>query len=602
MSVEVFFSYSEQDEQLRDELETHLSILKRQGAIATWHRRQISAGTEWQGEIDAHLDSAQMILLLVSPDFLASDYIWDVELRRAMERHATGLARVIPVLLRPVDNWQKAPFGELQPLPTNGMPVTTWENRDRAFENIAAGIRKILESFSSEKTSLEVGEKVREKRQIGEKPANLLSRFSDFFSEISTIWIISLRAMIVPSLVVTGLVMGGRWLGWLQRYELMVFDQLMQQRPSEEPDPRLLIITVDDKDIQYQDRMGMKRQGSLADRALAQLLEKLKPHNPAVIGLDIYREPSLVVDPEYAEKATSLRGENFIDVCKIGDKNSSGVSPPHGIPKKNLGFTDLVKDEDRVLRRQLFGMTPDDRCKTSQSFSFRIAHRYLTAKGIEFKRRKEKKEFQIGNRVFQELETHSAGYHNIEAKGSQVLLNYRSSEQIATKVALRQILKDSNDSELSKLVENRIVLIGTIEKSYKDYHLTPYSKKAGQSLKEIPGVEVQAHTIGQLVSAALDNRAVLWWLPQWGDFLVVWGWSFTAGVLVWCFRSRRLYRLIMVGGIVLIIWSVACYQLCLMFLRDDGLWLPLIPSVLTLVITEGVVVVLDSASQINQKQ
>ncbi len=257
MSIEVFFSYSEQDEQLRDELEKHLSILKRQGALAIWHHHQITAGTEWQGEIDAHLDSAQVILLLVSPDFFAADYICEVEIQRAMERHASRLARVIPVLLRPVDNWQEAPFGKLQPLPTNGKPVTTWENRDRAFENIAAGIRKILESFSSEKTSLEIGEGVREKQQQWEKLVNLLMRW----------------------------------------------------RPAEGADPNILIITVAREDIEYQDHKEMIRSGSLADEALAKLLQKLKPYNPAVIGLDILRdEPQ---DCQSAELAVKLRNELF---------------------------------------------------------------------------------------------------------------------------------------------------------------------------------------------------------------------------------------------------------------------------------------------------
>ena len=142
MSIEVFFSYSHKDEELRDEMAKHLTILKRQGVITTWHDREISAGTEWAGAIDAHMNSAQVILLLISPDFLASDYCWDIELKRAMERHEVGEARVIPVILRPVDNWYDAPFGKLQAFPTNGKPVTTWSNRDEAFANVAQAIRK----------------------------------------------------------------------------------------------------------------------------------------------------------------------------------------------------------------------------------------------------------------------------------------------------------------------------------------------------------------------------------------------------------------------------------------------------------------------------
>lgn len=101
--IEVFFAYSHKDESLRDELETHLSILRRGGVISSWHDRRISAGREWVGEIDSHLNRADIILLLVSSDFIASDYCYKKEMARAIERHDRGEARVIPVILRECD-------------------------------------------------------------------------------------------------------------------------------------------------------------------------------------------------------------------------------------------------------------------------------------------------------------------------------------------------------------------------------------------------------------------------------------------------------------------------------------------------------------------
>src|SRR5262245_8761563 len=135
-TTEVFFSYAHEDEPLLGELLKHLGILKRLGVIRDWHDRRITAGTEWKGQIDRHLESAGVVLLLVSPDFVASDYCWDIELKRALERHDEGTARVIPVLLRPVDNWRAAPFGKLQAAPTDGRPVTDWTNRDQAFAEV----------------------------------------------------------------------------------------------------------------------------------------------------------------------------------------------------------------------------------------------------------------------------------------------------------------------------------------------------------------------------------------------------------------------------------------------------------------------------------
>lgn len=145
-AVELFYSYSHKDERLRDKLQTHLSLLKRQGIIAEWHDRRIAAGTEWAGQLDEHLNTAKVILLLISPDFLASDYCYDLEMKRAMERHDAGEARVIPVILRPVD-WMAAPFAKLQALPKDLKPVTQWPNQDAAFTNVAAGIRAVVETL-----------------------------------------------------------------------------------------------------------------------------------------------------------------------------------------------------------------------------------------------------------------------------------------------------------------------------------------------------------------------------------------------------------------------------------------------------------------------
>ncbi|WP_138502597.1 toll/interleukin-1 receptor domain-containing protein [Nostoc sp. PA-18-2419] len=150
--VKVFFSYSHKDEALRDELATHLSMMKRQGIIEAWHDREISAGSEWANAIDDNLEVADIILLLVSANFLASDYCYDKEMTRAMERHETREARVIPVILKPTD-WNGAPFGKLQALPKNAKPVTTWPDQDEAFVNVAQGIRRVVEDIAKSKTS-----------------------------------------------------------------------------------------------------------------------------------------------------------------------------------------------------------------------------------------------------------------------------------------------------------------------------------------------------------------------------------------------------------------------------------------------------------------
>jgi tetratricopeptide (TPR) repeat protein len=144
--AQLFYSYSHKDEKLRDQLETHLSTLKRENRISAWHDRRITAGTEWKGEIDEHLKSSSVILLLVTANFLASDYCHDIELRYAMEQHEKSNARVIPVILRPCD-WKTTIFAKLQALPTDGKPVIDWKTRDNAFLNVVEGIRKALDEL-----------------------------------------------------------------------------------------------------------------------------------------------------------------------------------------------------------------------------------------------------------------------------------------------------------------------------------------------------------------------------------------------------------------------------------------------------------------------
>ncbi|HYT03065.1 MAG TPA: toll/interleukin-1 receptor domain-containing protein [Candidatus Acidoferrum sp.] len=150
MKVEIFICYARKDHPFLDELKRHLMLLQRQGHIVLWHDGDISAGKEWEREIKKYLDAAQIILLLISPNFMASDYCYGIEMQRAMERHNLGEARVIPIILRPV-YWQGAPYGKLQALPLNAKPVIDkhWQSQDEAFYEITMGIQKVIEELRS---------------------------------------------------------------------------------------------------------------------------------------------------------------------------------------------------------------------------------------------------------------------------------------------------------------------------------------------------------------------------------------------------------------------------------------------------------------------
>jgi internalin A len=144
--VKVFYSYSHKDEALKDELDTHLILMKRQGLIASWHDRCILAGQEFAQEIDTHLQSADIILLLISIDFFASNYCYQTEMTTALEKHQKHEAVVIPIIVRTV-GWQDAPFGKLTALPTDGKAVTTWSDRDAAWTNVSEGIKQVVQKI-----------------------------------------------------------------------------------------------------------------------------------------------------------------------------------------------------------------------------------------------------------------------------------------------------------------------------------------------------------------------------------------------------------------------------------------------------------------------
>ena len=175
MAATVLFSYSHIDEALRDQIETQLAMLKRQGAIETWHDRRIGAGEDFANAIDRHVESDDIILLLVSPDFLASDYCYNREMTRAMERHERGDAIVITVILRACD-WHEAPFGTLNATPPDGKPITQYADRDQALLEVAKAVRAAagrLAGKSSKKNPKPSAPPAARTQRIQQQPANL---------------------------------------------------------------------------------------------------------------------------------------------------------------------------------------------------------------------------------------------------------------------------------------------------------------------------------------------------------------------------------------------------------------------------------------------
>ncbi|MBW4632425.1 MAG: CHASE2 domain-containing protein [Iphinoe sp. HA4291-MV1] len=402
-----------------------------------------------------------------------------------------------------------------------------------------------------------------------------------------------LLTVLLTSLLIATSIIGVRHLGILQPWELHSYDYLMHLRPAnEKPDPRLLIVTIDEADIQYQIHKQMNMRWSLSDQALSQLLQKLEQYQPATIGIDIYRD--FPVDPNYPELGEVLQQDKRIfTVCKVSAPNDGvpdGVPPPSKVPRERISFSDFVEDSDNVLRRQLVQLTPplESPCTVEYAFSFQLAQYYLNAQNIKWDINQEKN-LQIGNTIFQRLQSHTSGYQGVDASGYQILLNYRSLPSllnIAQKISLKEVLNNEIVPELlQKLVKNRIVLIGVTASSSPDDWKTPYTAKAPDTEKQISGVFLQAQMVSHILSAVLNGRPLLWWWSEWLEVLWVWGWALLGGILSW-----RILQPLHIGLAIAIALFIL-FSICFSIFTQAG-WIPFVPSTLALVSCAAVLKIL----------
>ncbi|MEO0376085.1 MAG: CHASE2 domain-containing protein, partial [Cyanobacteria bacterium P01_A01_bin.17] len=227
------------------------------------------------------------------------------------------------------------------------------------------------------------------------------------------------------SLLMTALVFAGRWVGWLQFPELWALDRLLQIRPLEAPDSRLLVITVSEAEIQAQGEDS--RRSSLSDATLSQLLEKLVPAQPRVIGLDVYRDfPVRPDQPRLRKQLQETQG--LVGVCKNLDTSSdpTGIAPPPEISMDRMGFSDFIADPDGVLRRQLLYLTPEPAspCTTPHAFSSLLAFHYLSHLKIQ-PTFTAQNQLKLGAVTLPTLRPHTGGYQTVDTHGIQIPLNYR---------------------------------------------------------------------------------------------------------------------------------------------------------------------------------
>lgn len=372
------------------------------------------------------------------------------------------------------------------------------------------------------------------------------------------------QSVVVASILVTGLVMGLRQLGWLQLLELVTYDQMVRLQPDAGSNPRLLVVTITEADIKQQ------KQWPLSDSTLAQLLAKLQQAQPRAIGLDLYR--NLPQPPGREVLMQQLQAPNVITIINLGDTNAEGVSPIPGLSTEHIGFNDFVIDPDGVVRRNLIYAQQGK--EKFYSFSLQLSLKYLAKQGIALKVKSNA--LLLGNSVFPPLNNNSGGYHNIDNAGYQVMLSYRSSEQVARQVSLTQVLQGQFDPNW---VKDKVVLIGTTAPSLKDLFFTPYS--AGKPANPgMPGVLIHAQLVSQLLNTTLEQQSIFWFWPEWAEFLWVWTWALIGGVLAWRLRHPLFLG---VGGVICL---GSLFGICFGIFTQAG-WIPLIPPMLALAIASG---------------
>jgi CHASE2 domain-containing sensor protein len=377
--------------------------------------------------------------------------------------------------------------------------------------------------------------------------------------------------------------------------ELALFDQLLRSRPAEGPDSRILVVEVTQEDT---NQYGYP----LEDKTLAQLIEKLEVARPRAIGLDMHRYQSR--GSGRAQFIQQFTNPNLYLVCSFGSSDRNSAPPPEFSEAQHtdqMGFSDLLLDdsapqstsridilsgeqaihpEDQV-RRQLLSYDPGladspTPCTTPYSFSLQLAAHYLTAVGIQPITVTPDSNWQFGSVVLQKLPHRFGGYQQLDGRVNQILINYRT-DLPGQRVTVQQLLQGQVNPSW---IRDRIILIGTSAPIARDSFNTAYG--------EMPGIWIHAHQLSQILSAVIQRRPLIRSLPlwqdiQWGDWFWILGWAASTSLLA--VRLHSLWRLtIAVGVMVLILYYLSLWALV------QGLWLPLLPSVLAILLTSVTVI------------
>ncbi|MFG6099792.1 CHASE2 domain-containing protein [Leptothoe sp. ISB3NOV94-8A] len=382
-------------------------------------------------------------------------------------------------------------------------------------------------------------------------------------------------AALLTTPIVAGVVIAIRFTGALQLLEWAIYDQYFQLRPVDPIDERILLVTIEESDIS---RLG---QWPLSDATLAQLIQNLRQHQPAVIGLDLYRD--LPVEPghqDWVEVMTST--SNLIGVEKAIGRT---VAPPAELESQGqVALTDLLVDADGKFRRGLLShANADDELRLG--LGAELAVRYLAMQGVPQEVvDADQKIYRLGQAILRPLRGNAGGYIRTNAGGYQILINFRGHANQFPQISVTEALNNRLEPDL---VRDRIVLVGGMATSLNDLFYTPYSSRLINTPEATAGMVLHANLASTLVSAALDGRAVLrvWADPIEAVWILIWSGVGALGYQ-WLLESkrdstRRFTRLAILITAVVLAGGVLSVSSYLTFL--GGWWIPVVPPFLALI-------------------
>ncbi|MEM9978094.1 MAG: adenylate/guanylate cyclase domain-containing protein, partial [Cyanobacteria bacterium P01_D01_bin.2] len=380
------------------------------------------------------------------------------------------------------------------------------------------------------------------------------------------------RGMAVATPTVTLLVVLLRAAGGLQPLEWRAYDQYLQWRP-EETDPRIAIVGIDEEDIRQQG------QAILSDGVYAEAIRKLAAQEPRAIGLDIFRD--IPVEPGHAELEAVFRSTpNLIGIRTVlGDSQERDVvnAAPTLAELGQVGINDGIVDIDNTIRRGLLQVaTPEG--TTAPSLALYLALLYLEPEGISPEATDTQNVWQLNGAVFRRLGPNDGGYVRADAEGYQTLINYRGGSELFETVPLRDLLNDRLPDDWAR---DRVILIGPVAESLKDRFFVPHSSKMLALPQPMAGVEIHANLTSQIISAALDGRALMRTWPEPVENLWIFAWAAAGATVTWLQRNPGKRSLARQMVLVVAIASILVLGAYALFLA--GWWVPVMPPLLALV-------------------